>query len=108
MPTSNARLRVMTGTKIVIRRRRAGLRRSISQPSTAAHVASGVWLADERGLEERSGEPFTPSLRKRSTHLATVFGVVLNWRAAAAFDIPPSTTARTICSRPFGVGRAFL
>jgi hypothetical protein len=33
---------------------------------------------------------------------------VLNWRAATAFDRPPSTTLRAIASRPFGVSDAFL
>jgi hypothetical protein len=41
-------------------------------------------------------------------HLATVFGVVLNCRAAAASLKPPSVTLRTIASRPFGVRGAFL
>jgi hypothetical protein len=45
----------------------------------AVHVAGRVWLGDEWGLEERSRKPSTPSARKRLTHLATVFGVVLNW-----------------------------
>src|SRR5215831_15831710 len=76
--------------------------------STAAHVASGVWLGDERGREDRSHKPSTPCARKRLTHLATSFAVVLNWRATAAPLSPPSTTVRTICSRPFGVKRAFL
>jgi hypothetical protein len=76
--------------------------------STAAHVAGAVWLGDESGLEERSRKPSTPSARKRPTHLPTVFAVVLNLRAAAALLSPPSTTARTISSRPFGVKRAFL
>ncbi|OKO78672.1 hypothetical protein AC630_18690 [Bradyrhizobium sp. AS23.2] len=42
------------------------------------------------------------------THLATVFGVVLNRSAAAAWFSPPSTTLRTIASRPLGVKGAFL
>jgi hypothetical protein len=46
--------------------------------STATHVAGGVWLGNESGLEERSRKPSMPSARKRSTHLATVPGVVLN------------------------------
>jgi hypothetical protein len=58
--------------------------------------------------DERSCKPATPSARKRRTHLATVFGVTLNWRAAAAWLNPPSTTARTIASRPFAVRGAFL
>src|SRR5277367_485371 len=62
-----------------------------------------VWLGDERGFDERSCKPGTPSARKRPTHLATVFGVVLTWRAAAAFDRRPSITLRAIASRPFGV-----
>ena len=37
--------------------------------------------------------------RWRSLYLVTVFGVVLYRRAATALHIPPSTTARTICSR---------
>jgi hypothetical protein len=40
--------------------------------------------------------------------LATVFAVVLNWSAAAAFVRPASITLRTIASRPFGVRGAFL
>src|SRR5712672_1794720 len=76
--------------------------------STTAHVVGAVWLGNERGLEERSRKPSTPSARNRSTHLATVFAVVLNWRAAAAFVTPSSITIRTIASRPFGVRGAFL
>jgi hypothetical protein len=78
------------------------------KPSTAAHTAGAVWLGDECGLEERSCKPTTALARKRATHLATVFGVVLNRRAAAAFDTPPSITRRAIASRPFGVRDAFL
>src|SRR5260221_3246865 len=63
--------------------------------STAVHLDGGVWLGNERGLEERSRNPSTPSARKRSTHLATVFGVVLNWRAGAALDYPPLTPSST-------------
>src|SRR3981189_2203272 len=37
-----------------------------------------VSLGNERGLEERSRNPSTPSVRNRSTHLATIFGVMLN------------------------------
>src|SRR5215469_15856270 len=84
------------------------VRRSRRKCSTASAMASGIWLGDERGLEDRSRNPSTPSAQKRPTHLPTVFGVVLNWRAAAALDMPRSTTARTISSRPFGVRRAFL
>ena len=40
--------------------------------------------------------------------LRTVFGVVLNWRAAATLLNPPSITLRTMASRPFGVRGAFL
>ena len=42
------------------------------------HVAAGVWPGNEWGREERSRKPSTPSARKRSTHLATVFAVMLN------------------------------
>jgi hypothetical protein len=45
--------------------------------SITAHVAATVWLGDERGLEDRSRNSSTPSARNRSTHLATVFAVVL-------------------------------
>jgi transposase InsO family protein len=38
---------------------------------------------------------------KRSTHLATVLGVVLKRRAAAASLSPCSTTARTIFTKPY-------
>src|SRR3984957_6921019 len=75
--------------------------------STMAHVAGAAWLGNERGLEERSRKPSTPSARNRSTHLATVLGVVLNWRAAAAL-LSPASTDRTMASRPFGVSGAFL
>jgi hypothetical protein len=47
--------------------------------SIAVHVVGRVWLGDEWGLEERSRNPSAPSARNRLTHLATVFGVVLNW-----------------------------
>src|SRR6202049_1932763 len=75
--------------------------------STTAHVAGAVWLGNERGLEERARKPSTPPVRNRSTHLATVFGVVLTWRAAAAL-LSPASTHRTMASRPFGVREAFL
>src|SRR5262245_65925730 len=84
------------------------VRRSRRKFSTASAVASGIWFGDERGLEDRSRKPSTPSAQKRSTHLPTVFGVVLNWRAAAALDMLRSATARTISSRPFGFRREFL
>src|SRR5262245_57682304 len=84
------------------------VRRSRRKLSTASQVASGIWTGDERGREDRSRKSPTPSARKRSTHLPTVFGMVLNWRAAPALVIPRSTTARTSSSRPFGVRRAFL
>jgi hypothetical protein len=83
------------------------VRRSLRKASTAAHTAGAVWLGDERGFDDRSCKPASPSARKRSTHLATVFGVVLNRRAAEAFDRPSSITLRTIASRPFGVRDAF-
>src|SRR6185437_1518583 len=76
--------------------------------STAAHTPGVVWLGDECGLDERSRNPSTPSASNRSIHLPTVFGVVLNRRAAAGLDRPSSTTARTIISRPLGVKGAFL
>src|ERR1700676_509777 len=76
--------------------------------SITAHVAGSVWLGNERGLEERSCNPSTPSARNRLTHLATILGVMLNWRAAAAWLRPPSITLRTIVSRPLGVRGAFL
>src|SRR5262249_16681672 len=51
----------------------------------------GLALAwgDERGLEGRSRKPSAPCALKRSTHLVTVFGVVLNGHAAAVFVSPP-------------------
>lgn len=54
--------------------------------STAAPVAGWVWLGNERGLEERSRNPLTPSAPKRLTHLATVFAETLNFSAAAAWS----------------------
>src|ERR1700733_968133 len=75
--------------------------------STTAHVAGAVWLGNERGREERSRKPSTPLARNRSTHLATILGVTLNWRAAAAL-LNPASTHRTMASRPFGVRGAFL
>lgn len=57
------------------RRLECGASRGLSRA-----VAGGVWLGDEWGLEERSRNPSTPSARNRLTHLATVFGVVLNWK----------------------------
>src|SRR5215210_3963801 len=82
--------------------------RSRRKASTASAVASGVWLGEEWGLEDRSRKPSLPSARKRVTHLLTVFQVVLNWRAAWALERPLSTTARTISSRPLGVRQASL
>jgi hypothetical protein len=81
--------------------------RCLRKASTAAQTAGRAWLGDEWGLDERSRKPATPSMRKRSTHLATVLGVVRNSRAAEAFDRPPSITLRAIASRPFGVSDAF-
>src|SRR3984893_18874380 len=76
--------------------------------STLSHVAGGVWPGDEWGRDERSCKPAAPSARNRATHLATVFGVVLNPRAATAFESPPSITPRAIASPPLGVRDAFL
>jgi hypothetical protein len=83
------------------------VRRCRRKASTAAAVAGAVWLGDECGRDERSRKPSTPSASNRLIHLATVFGVVLNRPAAAAFDSPQSTTERTIVSRPLGVRGAF-
>ena len=63
--------------------------RCLRKASTAAQTAGVAWLGEESGLEERSCKPSTPSASNRSTHLATVLGVVLNWRAAAALDVRP-------------------
>src|SRR5262245_13041945 len=82
--------------------------RSRRKASTGSAEASGVWLGDEWGREDRSRKPSTPSARKRVTHLSTVFQLVLNWRAAWALERPLSTTARTISSRPLGVRQALL
>jgi hypothetical protein len=82
--------------------------RCLRKASTLSHAAGAAWLGDERGRDERSCKPATPSARNRATHLATVFGVVWNARAAAAFDEPPSLTLRAIASRPLGVREAFL
>lgn len=57
----------------------------------------------EWGLEERSRNPSIPSARNRLTHLATVFGEVLNSSAAAAWVSPPPT-ARTV----IGDAKVFL
>src|SRR4051794_5423133 len=63
-----------------------------TQPSTSAHVAAGVWPGYEKGLEERSRKP--PAFGAECLiHLAKVFGVVLNCRAAAALVSPLSTKA---------------
>ena len=82
--------------------------RCLRKASTAAQTAGVAWLGDESGFDERSRKPSTPSASNRPIHFATVFGVVLNWRATAALDSPKSTTARTIISRPLGVKGAFL
>ena len=74
--------------------------------TVGALTTTGV--GDERGLEDRSHKLSTPSAQKRPTHLPTVFGVVLSWRAAAALDMPRSTTARTISSRPSGSGELLM
>ena len=60
--------------------------------STVGAWAGVAWLGDEWGLDERPRKASTPSAWNRSVHLETVFGVVWNARAAAAFDKPPSTT----------------
>jgi len=52
--------------------------------------AMSLDLAMNWGLDERSRKPAKPSMRKRSTHLATILGVVWKARAAAAFARPPS------------------
>jgi hypothetical protein len=54
---------------------------SRSEIPVAANVQT---QQQERGLEERSRKPSTPSTLKRLTYLATVLAVVLNWRAAYA------------------------
>ena len=60
-----------------------------------------------RGLEERSRKPSTPPAPNCLVHLATVFGVVLNRRAASTLGSRYSIPARTIISRPLGVKGAF-
>jgi hypothetical protein len=82
--------------------------RCLRKASTAAQTAGVAWPGDEWGRDERSRNPATPWALKRATHLATVFGVVLNRRAAAAFESPHSITLRAIASRPLGVREAFL
>jgi hypothetical protein len=57
-----------------------------------------AWRAVTQTIDAVCAEPFDP--------LATVFEVVLNWRAAAAL-LSPAPTHRTMASRPFGVRRAF-
>src|SRR5262245_38928410 len=84
------------------------VRRCRRNLSTASAAAREIWLGNEWGLEERSCRPSRPCSLKRSIHLATVLGVVLKRRAAAALLNPCSTTARTISSRPFGVRQALL
>ena len=84
------------------------VRRWRRKASTASAVAREIWLGDERGFEDRSRKPTTPCALKRSSHLATVLGVVLKFRAAAALVSLPSSTVRTMSSRPFGVRRALL
>jgi hypothetical protein len=59
------------------------VRRRHRKAPTLAHAAGAIWLCDEPGRDERSCKPVAPSLRKRATHVAPVFGVTLNWRAAA-------------------------
>ena len=83
--------------------------RCLRKASTLFAAAGPVRLGDEWGREERSTQnPPAPRPESGLTHLATVFGVVLNWRATAVFDRPPSTTPRAIASRPLGVSEAFL
>jgi len=60
------------------------------------------------GREDRSRKPSTPSARNHLTRMATVLAVVLNWRTAAALLNLPSTTLRTMTSRPLGLRDAFF
>lgn len=53
------------------------------------HVAGGVRLGDEWGVEERSHNPSTPSWREPLDQFGNGFGVVLNWKAALALLGPP-------------------
>jgi hypothetical protein len=73
-----------------------------------AMVADEVGWRKRCGREERSCKPARPSARKRLTHLRTVRGQTPT-AALRAFGVcPPSTTRRTMISRPAGVSRAFL
>jgi len=84
------------------RKRRAALGLAMS-----LDFAMSLDLAMNWGLDERSRKPATPSMRKRSTHLATILGVVWKARAAAAFARPPSIPLPAIAYRSFGVRDAF-
>jgi hypothetical protein len=84
------------------------VRRCRRKAATAAQTAGGAGLGEQCGRDERSRKPPTPSASNRSIHSPTVLGVVLNRRAAAAFDSPSSTTAPTLISRPLAVKGAFL
>jgi hypothetical protein len=76
----------------------------------SSRAAGAVWLGDERGRDSGRASPRC-SLRKRSTHLATVFGVLLYWRATSALVNPLSTMAdlsrsgEHSCDCPFGPPR---
>jgi hypothetical protein len=87
-----------------------------AQGFDGGRAAGGVWLGDEWGREERSPKLSMPSASKRSTHLATVFGVVLNRRTAAAWsNRHPRPRASSLldlwasgwqcCAYTFGPGR---
>jgi hypothetical protein len=71
-------------------------------------VSDGVGRCKRCGRDERSCKPAMPSARNRLTHLCTVRGQTPTAALRACGVCPPSTTRRTMISRPAGVSRAFL
>ena len=86
----------------------AGAAQSLAAPDTVVISATTYQLVQGLFTCQVLGTPAPKGLDHRLAVYQGLGASTAQSRAAAALDMPPSTTARTISSRPFGVRRAFL
>ena len=86
---------------------RTGPARNRRRASTTRCSTTGLHRpGEERGREDLSTKPATPSSKKRHTHFRTVDGDTLRSRATRPTFSSSSTTRNTISKRPLGVNGA--